>query len=70
MQSLRKLITLTILLLAGLPALASADLGDYFVQTDWLVENRSKVVILDARQTPLFILGHIEGAHHLPRSRR
>ena len=68
MQSLKKLITLTILLLAGLPALASAGLGDYFVQTDWLAENRSKVVILDARQTPLFILGHIEGAHHLPRS--
>ncbi len=68
MQSLKKLITLTILLLAGLPALASAGLGDYFVQTDWLAENRSKVVILDARQTPLFILGHIKGAHHLPRS--
>jgi thiosulfate/3-mercaptopyruvate sulfurtransferase len=68
MQSLKKLITLTILLLAGLPALASASLEDYFVQTDWLAENRAKVVILDARQTPLFILGHIEGAHHLPRS--
>jgi thiosulfate/3-mercaptopyruvate sulfurtransferase len=68
MQSLKKLITLTVLILAGLPVLASAALGDYFVQTDWLVENRSQVVILDARQTPLFILGHIEGAHHLPRS--
>jgi thiosulfate/3-mercaptopyruvate sulfurtransferase len=68
MHSLKKLITFTILLIAGLPALASAGLGDYFVQTDWLAENRSKVVVLDARQTPLFILGHIEGAHHLPRS--
>ena len=68
MLSFKRLITLTTLLLAGLPALASAALGDYFVQTDWLIENRSQVVVLDARQTPLFLLGHIEGAHHLPRS--
>lgn len=68
MPSLKRFITLTILLVAGLPTLASAALGDYFVQTDWLAENRDKVVVLDARQTPLFILGHIEGAHHLPRS--
>ncbi len=68
MLTLKKLITFTLLLLVGLPALASAALEDYFVQTDWLAENRSKVVILDARQKPLFVLGHIEGAHHLPRS--
>jgi len=68
MHSLKKFITLTILLLAGLPTLASAALGDYFAQTSWLAENRSDVVIFDARQTPLFLIGHIEGAHHLPRS--
>ena len=68
MQSFKKFITLTILLLVGLPTLASAALEDYFVQTDWLAKNRSNVVVLDARQTPLFLLGHIEGAHHLPRS--
>ncbi len=68
MQSLKRFITLTILLLAGIPSLASAALEDYFVQTEWLAENRAKVVVLDARQTPLFLLGHIEGAHHLPRS--
>jgi thiosulfate/3-mercaptopyruvate sulfurtransferase len=68
MQSFKRFITLTILLLVGLPTLASAALGDYFVQTNWLAKNRSNVVILDARQTPLFLLGHIEGAHHVPRS--
>lgn len=68
MQALKKLSTLTLLLLVGLPTLANAALGDYFVQTDWLARNRSNVVVLDARQTPLFLLGHIEGAHHLPRS--
>lgn len=68
MQSVRKFTTFTILLLVGLPTLASAALGDYFAQTSWLIENRSTVVILDARQTPLFLIGHIEGAHHLPRS--
>lgn len=68
MLSLRKIITLSILLLAGLPTLASAALGDYFAQTSWLAENRSQVVILDARQAPLFLIGHIKGAHHLPRS--
>ena len=68
MLSFKKFITLTILLLAGLPTLVSAALGDYFAQTSWVTENRSNVVILDARQTPLFLIGHIEGAHHLPRS--
>jgi thiosulfate/3-mercaptopyruvate sulfurtransferase len=68
MLSLRKIITLSILLLTVLPTLASAALGDYFAQTSWLAENRSQVVILDARQAPLFLIGHIKGAHHLPRS--
>ena len=68
MQPLKRLITFTLLILIGLPTLASAALGDYFAQTGWLAKNRSNVVVLDARQTPLFLLGHIEGAHHLPRS--
>ena len=68
MRTLKRYTTATILLLAGLPALANAGLGDYFVQTDWLAENRSQVVVLDARQAPPFLLGHIEGAHHVPRS--
>ena len=68
MHIINKYIMISALLLAGLPALANAALNDYFVQTDWLAENRSKVVLLDARQTPLFLLGHIQGAHHVPRS--
>ena len=68
MRTIKRYITITVLLLAGLPTLASADLQDYFVQTGWLDENRAQVVVLDARQTPLFLLGHIEGAHHVPRS--
>ena len=68
MYTFRRYIITTILLLALLPALANAALDDYFVQTGWLSENRSQVVVLDARQTPLFLLGPIEGAHHVPRS--
>ncbi len=68
MRTIKLYITITILLLAGLPALVNAALNDYFVQTGWLAENRSQVVVLDARQTPLFLVGHIEGAHHVPRS--
>lgn len=68
MRTIKQYITITALLLAGIPTLANAALQDYFVQTGWLDENRAQVVVLDARQTPLFLLGHIEGAHHLPRS--
>ena len=61
--------TLTaILVLVGMPILANAALDDYFAQTGWLAKNRSQVVVLDARQAPLFLLGHIEGAFHVPRS--
>lgn len=68
MHTLKRYIVITVLLLAGLPTLASAALEDYFVQTEWLDQNRSQVVVLDARQAPLFLLGHIKGAHHVPRS--
>lgn len=68
MHAITRYITVATLILIGIPALASASLDNYFVQTDWLAKNRENVVILDARQTPLFLLGHIEGAHHLPRS--
>ena len=67
MQSL-KTITVTALLLIALPVLAAAAIEDYFVQTDWLAANRSQVVVLDARQAPLYLLGHIDGAYSIPRS--
>lgn len=68
MRTINRYIVIIALLLVALPSLSSAALEDYFVQTNWVAENRSQVVILDARQAPLFLLGHIEGAHHLPRS--
>jgi thiosulfate/3-mercaptopyruvate sulfurtransferase len=67
MHTFKRYISATTLLLVALPSLASAALGDYFTQTSWLAENRAQVVVLDARQTPLFLLGHIEGAIHVPR---
>ncbi len=67
MFSLKRFAT-SILVLLVLPTLAFAAIEDYFVQTDWLAQNRSSVVILDARQAPLYLLGHIEGAHSVPRS--
>lgn len=68
MQSLKHITTTFTLLLFFLPTFASAAIEDYFVQTDWLDKNRSNVVILDARQPALYLLGHIEGAHSVPRS--
>ncbi len=67
MQSLRT-ITVTAVLLIALPVLAAAAIEDYFVQTDWLAANHSQVVVLDARQAPLYLLGHIDGAYSIPRS--
>jgi len=68
MNTFQRYILTTALLLAGLPALANAALSDYFVSTDWLSANRSQAVVLDTRQDPLYLVGHIEGAHHVPRS--
>ena len=68
MNTIKTYIAVTLLLITGLPTLASAALEDYFAQTDWVAKNRAQVVVLDARQTPLYLLGHIEGAHHVPRS--
>lgn len=67
MQSLKQ-IAITLALLLILPTLASAAIEDYFVQSEWLADHQSSVVILDARQPALYLLGHIEGAHSVPRS--
>jgi len=66
MQSIRP-IFLFVLLLA-LPGISQAALGDYFVTTAWLEKNRSHIVVIDVRQPPLYFLGHIDGAHSVPRS--
>ncbi len=68
MPTIKRNILTAALLLVALPTLANAALTDYFVSTDWLAANRSQVVVLDTRQAPLFLVGHIEGAHHVPRS--
>ncbi|MFO7578333.1 MAG: sulfurtransferase [Pelovirga sp.] len=54
--------------LAGAPAIVQADLGDYFVSTGWLDDQREQVLVLDVRRAPLYWLGHIEGAQHVDRS--
>ncbi len=46
---------------------AFAALDDYFVSTQWLGEHRDKAVIVDVRKGPLYLLGHIYGAHHVKR---
>jgi thiosulfate/3-mercaptopyruvate sulfurtransferase len=68
MNTMKRNIILATLLLAGLPSLASAALSDYFVDTDWLASHRQQVVVLDTRQAPLFLLGHIDGAYNMPPS--
>ncbi|WP_051689547.1 sulfurtransferase [Pelobacter seleniigenes] len=60
-------LSLSLLLLTSIPGLAFAGLDDYFVSTDWLAAHRDQVVVVDVRQTPLFLLGHISGAQHVPR---
>jgi len=67
MQAL-KTITIATTLLLALPVFAAAAIEDYFVQTDWLAANRAQVVVLDARQAPLYLLGHVDGAYSVPRS--
>jgi thiosulfate/3-mercaptopyruvate sulfurtransferase len=68
MQTIKWFVVTAILLLTALPTLASAAVDDYFIDTDWVEKNRAEVVILDARQAPLYLLGHIEGAFTVPRS--
>lgn len=68
MQTLIRITTATFILLIALPVLATAAIEDYFAQTNWVAENSSSVVILDARQPALYLLGHIQGAYSVPRS--
>ena len=49
------------------PVTAFAGLDDYFVSTEWVAEQRDNIVIVDVRKSPLYFIGHIEGAHHIKR---
>lgn len=60
--------SLLIALLFALPVASHAALGDYFVSTQWLAENREQVVVVDVRKDPFYLLGHIAGAQHVARS--
>lgn len=53
-------VLLIALLLA--PISVHAALSDYFVDTQWLEARQDRVRIVDVRATPLFFLGHIQGA--------
>ena len=59
---------LLVVLLLALPTAGFAALGDYFVSTEWLGSNREKVVVLDVRKAPFYLLGHIDGAYNVDRS--
>ncbi len=63
----KRLFSLVLLLLLSVPFSAFAGLGDYFVTTEWLAQNRQQAVVVDVRKAPLFLLGHIDGAHHVSR---
>ncbi len=62
-------LNLLVILLFVLPGTGFAALGDYFVSTDWLDSRRENVIVLDVRKAPFYLLGHIDGAHSVERSR-
>lgn len=66
---MKRLSQITALLVAGfiavMPQAASAALGDYFVTTDWLAKKQAAVRVVDVRVSPLYLLGHIDGAVHI-----
>lgn len=59
------LLTLTVTLF---PMKTHASLKDYFVDTKWLSANKEFVKIADVRVSPLYLLGHIDGAFNIDKS--
>lgn len=49
------------------PTFSTAGLDDYFIDTEWLTANRDKAVVIDVRKLPIYLLGHIDGAHNVDR---
>ncbi len=64
---LKRSLFISLLFSLLIPVGAFADLGDYFVSTQWLGDHRDKAVVVDVRKGPLYLLGHIDGAHHVKR---
>jgi thiosulfate/3-mercaptopyruvate sulfurtransferase len=50
---------------AALAHTAAAAISDYFVDTSWLSARLDDVTVVDVRVGPKYLLGHIEGAHHI-----
>jgi len=63
MSSVQKIIGgLLVVFAMVIPVNAYSALSDYFVDTQWLAANQDKVKVVDVRVTPLYFLGHIDGA--------
>lgn len=61
-------VTILFLPLVQYPIDAFANLNDYFVNTEWLAANQESVKIVDVRVSPLYLVGHIDGALHIDKS--
>ncbi|MCF6267746.1 MAG: sulfurtransferase [Desulfuromusa sp.] len=58
---------LVVFILFALPGTGYAALGDYFVSTNWLADNRDQVIVVDVRKSLFYRLGHVAGAQHVER---
>ena len=63
-RSIQSLLLVSLFLM---PGIGHAELGDYFVSTDWLAKNRDQIVVVDVRRVPFYLLGHIAEAQHIGR---
>ena len=69
MKNLKVLALTAFIITATLaPMKTHAGLNDYFVDTEWLSANKESVKIADVRATPLYLLGHIDGALNIDKS--
>ena len=64
---MKRVFTVLIVLLAISVGTSYASLDNYFVSTEWLIDNRDQALVLDVRRVPLYMLGHIDGAQHVSR---
>jgi len=61
-SSIHKILIAALLLCTAALGTSHAGLGDYFVDTQWLETNLNRVRVVDVRVSPLYVLGHVEGA--------
>lgn len=63
MKKVWALVLLFLVIASGVSAeKATAGLAEYFVSTDWLASHRNDVTVVDVRVSPLYFLGHVDGA--------